>query len=158
MALANRQLEGKPTHSSTTQKYKTKLVCWAISWIALDCFLMFFRLVLILKRNWPIVTFFRGKEEGDNYLDAAKRSKGGDFADGAVDERVGMFKFSVVLLLLIPVAFSTTLPKLPVDLTVSLCCCCDGLNLHEGDTMIQWCTMQNYITSIIHNGDHAKLI
>jgi len=49
----------------------------------------------------------------DSCLDLAKRSIGGSFADKAVEDRVNMFKFALVMLLLVPVAFATTLPLIP---------------------------------------------
>lgn len=55
----------------------------------------------------------RNKQDGDSWLDAAKRSRGGSFADPAIDERRGMAKFALVLSLLVPIAFGTTLPLLP---------------------------------------------
>ncbi|XP_067930883.1 solute carrier family 15 member 4-like [Watersipora subatra] len=53
------------------------------------------------------------RDEDGNFLDPAKRSKGGSYADQAVEDRRNMMKFSLVLLLLVPVAFATTIPTLP---------------------------------------------
>ena len=47
-------------------------------------------------------------------LDGAKMSRGGSYPDLAVNERTELAKFGLVLIILIPVAFSTTLPTLPI--------------------------------------------
>jgi len=46
-------------------------------------------------------------------LDGAKMSLGGSYPDLAVTERTELAKFGLVLIILIPVAFGTTLPMLP---------------------------------------------
>lgn len=52
-------------------------------------------------------------------LDGAKMSLGGSYPDLAVTERTELAKFGLVLIILIPVAFGTTLPMLP-DIPVSI--------------------------------------
>ena len=61
-------------------------------------------------------------------LDGAKMSRGGSYPDLAVDERTELAKFGLVLIILIPVAFSTTLPTLPI---IPVCICQMYMNVYK---------------------------
>ena len=76
--------------------------------------------VIMRQLPWLFVLLYSYRDESTSWLSPAMWSHGGSFPDGAVKERGHMMQFFVVVLCLIPVAFSTQIP------VVSMNCNCNS--------------------------------
>ena len=74
-------------------------------------------LLKVIMRQLPSLfeLLYSYRDESTSWLSPAMWSHGGSYPDGAVKERGHMMQFFVVVLCLIPVAFSTQIPVVSMN-------------------------------------------
>ena len=65
-----------------------------------------------MKWHYQINVFSSARSDDDSFLAGAASSKGGDYPDSAVQERVNMIKFVITIALLIPTAVTVSIMSL----------------------------------------------